>query len=485
MADHSSRHSARCRIGLWGRSFPVFQIILRDSCSATSGCPLRFARRLHTAFVLLAFTSSGCGLLPSHIHNSDRATRTDKLVALVDQYEKSPGVYDTLLKSSRTVAAEQDKLLAGLAANRTEAYTTMLPLQTGKELAQTRGQVINRLNDTRTTLQDDVNAYLRDKAGAEGNAKTAAEAIADAEAKVNDAQAEVTNWNKTIAVIETGVAALPSIDQSKSDSKKAGVDKLHDQISAVAGTSVSYVDANGVTQQSTIGEVLKSQINLTGDGKPLLNIPDAPGATVAILTLGVDLARVQKQAAEGKLAQLSQRLRLYERVQAEGDLAEALLEDIDNLDVEEKLSKNALIVGEGTAFDVEVVRLAEKGRASEQAGLEAAKSGSEDKQRQAMVSMFIATDGMTSRLIELRELAIAQAIATRTSMDLAVGNARLAHEESILDSQVNDVAWRAVIRSGVVVLNQYEQGGFTSQDAADIIAIAQSIAVGIIAGRVH
>ena len=70
-------------------------------------------------------------------------------------------------------------------------------------------------------------------------------------------------------------------------------------------------------------------------------------------------------------------------------------------------------------------------------------------------------------------------------MDLDISKARLAHEESILDSQVNDVAWRSVIRSGVIVLDQYEQGGFTAQDAANIISIAQAIAVGVIAGRVQ
>jgi hypothetical protein len=409
---------------------------------------------------------------------------------LVDAYgEKSPGIYDTLLKSARTVAAEQDKILAGLGANRSDAVTEMLPFETGEDLATTRSGVCTSLDKTRSRLITAVYTYTNEKAGAEHDVKAAGEAIEAAKAKVVTAQQDVTNWNATLAVLETSVAELPSISQSASDSQQDGLDTLQKQLQAAGDKEVQYIDANGTPQTRKIRDILKDQINVTGDGKPLLNLPDAPGATVAILTLGVDLARVQKQAAEAKLSQLSRRLQLYERVQAEIELASALLSDIGKPCPQ---SVTPFIVDSDVSFNVKAVLLADEARAAEQASTEAAKPVGEEKEKPREQRLIPQIQKVNSRtlelvndLIKLRKLAIAQAITTRTSMDLDVTEARLGHEESILDSQVNDVAWRTVIRSGVVVLDQYEQGGFTAQDAANIISIAQTIAVGVIAGRVQ
>jgi hypothetical protein len=445
---------------------------------------------LGTILVPLALTSYGCSFLPSHIHDSDRATRTAKLASLVDKYgEKSPGIYDTLLKSSRTIASEQDKLLAGLTANRSEAVTDELPFKTGKSLATVSYNVCSSLDQTRANLTAAVNSYLNEKAGAEQNSKTAQEAIKAAQQKVAAAQEDVTNWNATIAVLETGVAQLPSAGQTKPDSKQSGLGNLEKAAQTAGDKQVQYVDANGKTQTKKVSEILKDQIDVNGSGKPLLNIPDAPGATLTILTLGVQLANLQKQAAEAKLSQLARRLQLYERVEAENELAYALLSDTGE-SCQGQLP--ALIVPADRAFVIQVMLLADEGRAAEQAAAEAAKSTAADNEQQReerLIPKLQLSNGrvlaLVSDFVKLRKLAIAQAVATRTSMDLTVSGPRLAHEESILDSQVNDVAWRTVIRSGVVVLDQYEQGGFTSQDAADIVSIAQAIAVGVIAGRVQ
>jgi hypothetical protein len=442
------------------------------------------------AILIFAFlTSYGCSLLPSHIHNPDRATRTAKLASLVDQYgDKSPGIYDTLLKSSRTVASEQDKVLAGLTANRTEALTDQLPFQTGKGLATLSSSVCSSLNQTRSNLTIAMNTYLSEKTGAEQSAKTAEEAIKAAQLQVAAAQESVTDWNATTAVLEAGVAELPSANESPHDNKQLGLADLEKAVQAAGDKQVQYADADGKTQKRKISDILKDQINVSGKGKPLLNIPDAPGATLTILTLGVQLANVQKHAAEAKLAQLSRRLELYARVEAEAELAKALLSDAGDSCQSQLVS---LIVRADRSFVVETSLLADEGQAEEQAVAEAAKSigteGEQQREQRLVPKIQIANRrvlALTSDLIKLRELATAEAVATRTSLDLAVNEPRLAHEESILDSQVNDVAWRAVIRSGVVVLDQYEQGGFTAQDAADIIAIAQAIAVGVIAGRV-
>jgi hypothetical protein len=177
-------------------------------------------------------------------------------------------------------------------------------------------------------------------------------------------------------------------------------------------------------------------------------------------------------------------------VEAETDLAYALLSDAGDA-CQSGAQLPALILPPDRSFVIEASLLADEGRAEEQAAAGAAKSiageGEQQREDRLVPKLKLSNQrvlALTSNLIDLRKLAIAQAVATRTSIDLNVNEARLGHEESILDSQVNDVAWRTVIQSGVVVLDQYEQGGFTSQDAADIVSIAQAIAVGVIAGRV-
>jgi hypothetical protein len=289
--------------------------------------------------------------------------------------------------------------------------------------------------------------------------------------------------------LETGVAQLPSASQTKPHTKKSGLGSLEKTVQAAGDKQVQYVDANGKAQTRKISDILKDQIDVTGSGgQPVLNLPDTPGATLTILTLGLQLANVQKQAAEAKLSQLARRLQLYERVEAENELAYALLSDTGDSC---QTQLQALIVPADRSFIIQVSLLADEGHAAELAAAEAAKSTASDGEQQRQDRLIPKLQLSNSRvlalvsdLVKLRKLAIAQAVAMRTSVDLTVNEPRLAHEESILDSQVNDVAWRAVIRSGVVVLDQYEQGGFTSQDAADIVSIAQAIAVGVIAGRV-
>lgn len=427
-------------------------------------------------------------MLPTHIHDSDRAARTAKLAAAVDQHgDKSPGIYDTLLKNSRAVAAEQDKVLAGLAGNRNDAVLQMLPFQTGAGLAATSKKVCDSLEETHKQLIDAIAAYSGEKAGAEHEAATAAAAIKAAQAKVAVAKQNVTNWNATIAVLEAAAAELPAAGASIANSKGAGLDELQKQLQAAGDKEVEYADSEGVTHKQKIADILRNQIDAKADGNPVLKIPDAPGATLAILNLGVDLATIEKERAEAKLAELSRRLQLYERVEAERRLASALLA---NSGCNCQQSPATLIIPADRSFVVQASLLAAEGSAAQHAVAEAAKSisGETEQQREQRVVPQIQdankqTVALASDLIKLRQLAVAESIATRVSLDLKMSSARLAHEESIEDSKVNDAAWRAVIRSGAVVLNQYEQGGFTAQDAADIVSIAQAIAVGVIAGR--
>jgi hypothetical protein len=94
-------------------------------------------------------------------------------------------------------------------------------------------------------------------------------------------------------------------------------------------------------------------------------------------------------------------------------------------------------------------------------------------------------DGMAGWLVAARRLVIADAMLTRTEHLLNLAATRLDHEDSIVASRAHDEAWRAVMRSGLAGLVAFHNGGFTSEDAANIIRIAQAIALAFIAGGVQ
>lgn len=453
------------------------------------GRALRVACEFSAAALFVAVGCSACSILPSHLHDSERAARTAKLAGLVNQYgEKSPGIYDTLLKTSQTIASQQDEVIARLAASRNDAISAQLPFQNGEKLAEFSHATCVSLCKTRSNLTAAINNYLTEKAAAAQDSKTAEKAIKTPQQALDAAKDDVSNWNTTIGVLEEGIVQLPPAGKSGVNGSQSGLASLERAAQAAGDKEVSYVDAAGNTQKKKISAILKDQISVS-DTKVRFKIADAPGATLTILNLGVRLANLQKQAAEARLLQLGRRLQLYERVEAETELATALLAEAGDTC---QAQPSRLIVPPDKPFIVQVSLLADEGRAAQQAAIEAGKSvagQSEQQRQQRIVPKIVGANrqmlALTGDLIKVRKLAIADAIVRRASIDLEISQARLAHEESILNSQANDVAWRDVIRSGVVVLDQYEQGGFTSQNAADIVAIAQAIAVGAIAGRVH
>jgi hypothetical protein len=404
----------------------------------------------------------------------------------VDQHADKPsGIYDTLLKTSRSIAAEQDKVLALMVAARTEAAANMLPFQSGTALLATSNAVCSDLEVVQRNLTNAITRYLTTKAAAEDAAKSAQEALNATQDKVGQARRDITRWNAVLAILEKSVAELPAVaqPQAHADTQEAGLATFQKRIQSATDTEVRYVDGDGKTQKRRIQDILKDQVT-TNDGKIRLSIPDAPGATLKILMLGVDLARVEKQRAETHLLQLSSRLQLYERVNAGIRLARALHTDAGgDCAAKDKPSAN-FIIDSDKSMAVEAALLARQGHAA------AANSAGGTHQNDAEQIKWINTANrrlleLAGKLIRLRQLAVAQSISSRAKMDLYVNESRLAHEEAILDSQVNDVAWRTVMRSGVVVLDQYEQGGFSAQDAGRILNVAQTVALGVIAGRIQ
>jgi hypothetical protein len=436
--------------------------------------------KLLTLFLGIGFMLglSGCAgsILPSHIHDAERASLTAKLVDTLDAYDQNaPSIYETMLKSSRAIAAEQDKVLAELTNNRAAARDQQLPVKTYAALNGDVQNVRERLKKVENSVWDNAKGYLKEQQIVADDVMTAAQAIHKANKAVADAKADVTNWNASIALLQAGVSQLPAIAAAKTDdSKQKGLDSLNSRLRDIGVKEVEFVDADGATQKRKIKDILQDQIGaITSDG---IRIPDAPGATLTILTLGVNLAKIQKQRADARLVQISRRLALYERLLSEIVLADALLKDVMFVTGGTEMGK--------AVMEQEVVRLAYKARSERRAVDNALQAGDDARVITALQNSDRAMLALSSQLLMLRKLAVADSISVRCELGLARDSTRLDHEESLLNAQVNDQEWRTVLRSGVAVLNQYEQGGFTREDAANIIRIAQTLALGVIAGKV-
>jgi hypothetical protein len=135
-------------------------------------------------------------------------------------------------------------------------------------------------------------------------------------------------------------------------------------------------------------------------------------------------------------------------------------------------------------FGQDAVELAYGARVSRTGVGAALRAGDKTKIRTALQDSDANMLALFNKLLKLRKLTVADSMSLRAQLALQRDAARLDHEESLLDAQVNDREWKAVLRAGVGVLNQYEQGGFTREDAANLIRIAQAIALGVIAGKV-
>jgi predicted transcriptional regulator YheO len=444
----------------------------------------------------------GCDLLPSHFHDADRASRTDKLLTeLNDNGQQSSSIYDQLIADDQNLATQQDIVLSKLFDSRGEAFADLLPFYDGIVLKKKSDNLTAALVTERATLAKAVDDYLQAKNKNAVASKDQDAAIAKAQTLVATAQAQVDNWNATIALLNKGIADAAA--PSSKETATGGISNLANQINSIGGQAITYVDSSGTQTTQSIKDYLTRNIDLSKLGASGIQIADAPGATVAILSLGLNLAQIQKDTTTLELAELSKRLSLYERVNSELQIAEALLKDTDG------------ITPDGTAFDVEAIALAVEANADEKDVYAAAQdhvklyaqlkakasalpttmpSSSKpaisdtkappNKINDATVAMNLRMDSLTLRLIAIQKFAVAESVITRTSLDLDRSQARLNHEEALIAFKQNDLAWQAVIRSGLTVLNQYEQGGFTSENAATIVQIAQTVALGVIAGRV-
>lgn len=410
----------------------------------------------------------GCAILPSHIHNANDAAAAKTAQTEFAAYDTgAASVYQAMLTNLEKFKVEQDRVLGDLATNRDRALVTNAVINlAAADFTKQQEQLQEEVKTIDSKIQMGVEAYLKRKGEAiaqQADAKKAIERLNDA---VEKAKLDADRWSQAIALINKGLAGGPATGTGASTAAAA----LFGRLDAVTSQTVQFRKADGTLGTTTIGAILKKSLDATGeDSKRLTALLKARGIDDTILTLGLDLAKAQRRAADVRLAQLSRRAQLYSDGHSAVRLAEALLKGHD---AKWKGSLTDDLLAQSLIARRELAGFSEPRPAP-----------ADPADPYAYMKSFTGPlDTMTTRLVAVRRLHVADSILTRTDRLLTLAAARLDHEDSIVDSRAHDESWRALMRSGLAGLVAFHDGGFTAEDAANIIRIAQTIALAFIAG---
>jgi hypothetical protein len=436
--------------------------------------------------VLIAVVLCGCSLLPSHIHREEDAVAAKKAQAELTAFaDHSGSMYQTMLTNLERFRTEQDRVIGDLAATRERALVNALASFTFKCPARAAGEreeaPCESLEKRATDIEEKakkldaeltlrVKAYFKEKAEDLTALNEARGAIAAAKKAVARAKDDADRWSQTVALLKKGISEVPlSSGTQASDDSDQKSKVLAGRLKELGEKEVQFTDVNGKLVTKKIKDVLSDQFETDGEKSLAKVIPHAPGIELTILRLGLDLAEINKKAAEARLAQLVPRMELYEDFYSAIRLVRKLAEDL-------KFG----VVAKEDQIPIQRYLLREAATARAQYAV----LSKEAPEKQDARALYTTVGTIAGRLVSIRRLTVADALLVRSETMLDVAEARLAHEESILASRFNDEMWQAVLRSGIDGLVAYHQGGFTREDAANIIRIAQAVALAFIAGGI-
>ncbi|MEE8098884.1 MAG: hypothetical protein V3T13_02995 [Hyphomicrobium sp.] len=182
------------------------------------------------------------------------------------------------------------------------------------------------------------------------------------------------------------------------------------------------------------------------------DLEDAPGITVLILDLGLELAEMNKRRAKAKFAALSARREVFEESLVHADIAAQFVRIAQSKITSDDFDRTLRL-------EIEI-------------------------DRESMIArddVTIATDAVFFKLLVLRLYVSATWLVEYQKAVLPVRLGQIAHSESIAESRVNDEAWQAMIKSGIDALVEYHKGGLKKEDLANFLRLAQTVALFFIA----
>lgn len=420
----------------------------------------------------LCLLGGGCAILPSHFHNDANEDKSAKLVTAMSKInEATPARTKAMLSNVERFRVEEEKLLTELAQNYHKSLITALPSLTHGEMKKRIAHDRKAIEQFDLLIAKEASDYLRKNTAATASLGSAKEAIVEFGKQIEAAKKDITRWNRSVALMRDGFASLP--ESLKTRNAKGSLKGLQDAASAAGSTEITYMNAEGEEMTEKLSAILGDEAKRVGGnwfggkkGEPAV-LPDAPGITLTILNLGLDLAQLERTRAEGRLAELHRRAIVCEDALAEMNLARQLLSEAE-----------AGLGGAAADTDRPFKRLVDEWSAAKE---NIGKLVGKERDATASSKLLSGNDTVAEELKTLRLLAHAELAIARGQAVLPVTLARMKHEESITLSATMERKHQALIHRGLEGLAAYHKAGFTKEDAVKIIQIAQAVAVGAIA----
>jgi hypothetical protein len=496
------------------------------------------ATHLSLLVIFLATVVNGCVLpIPSHLHDENRYNAAQKASAAMDGYSKAaPAMYSAMTANVNVYRTQEESLLSQLAAQQSSALISLGPQLTTSNLVDRSDLMMAAANNTATFL--DCRARLLQAQIAEqcANSKgpscppeppssqdlknqcqellgfldcadpatvnsqeckqlanqvqpktlvALAQNVNAAQKAVDDDKQTITDWNKSTALFQTLIVSFPSDEKAVSSQISAvhgGTPSLS-PAQSVLEQKVTYVDADGITGSSTVGDILKSAgtqaflsefsstTSTVGNPSALQQIfGQPPGTQLIVANLGLELAEIEQKRATSELAQFTATLQYL--VSAEAELQTASKLFADGHEPFEILQTEYPTLSVYSALDCQL---------SDNSSKVCVPSGTPPP---APLTKLGKIDGLYSTIVPIREEVVGEVILTRVTTSATLNLARIDHLNSITESQFNDQAYEALIQSGLGGEESYEKGGLTAEDIANIIRFAQAVTVGVIAGQI-
>ncbi|BBK43494.1 hypothetical protein STVA_35140 [Allostella vacuolata] len=392
---------------------------------------------------------SSCGGVSTRLHDRaahDLATRLQTDFAAYR--DEQPSLYAAMTSNIGAFEKEEEALVARFARTYEVALLTKAPTFTGADLRQRMHRTRTTLTALRETALDDARKDLAMRDDLVAKAKDVEAVVQALNARIAKASADAAAWDAMIVSIQQAIARLPDA-ASRLGSVAGSLGFLDEALARPeAGPAKTSADDN-LAVAGRLKEAIRTKL------------ADAPGIAVRILVLGRELAELERERAEKRLIAVAARQQIFQDfVLADRTATEMLAQ------AEAHLRNSGLRDGQTTAVAV----LKEKRATGTPKRLADDAGALVDRQNAISLLLFAP-----------RMVVGADWLVVRQSGLTGLRLARARHQESIAQSQVGDRAWQAVIASGLDGLAAYHQGGVTDEDIANLIRLAQGIALFIIA----
>jgi hypothetical protein len=438
----------------------------------------------------------------TYLHYPERQAVAEKLQQDLKTYSQhSPEAYQTMRANLNKFAVQEDAILTQFGQNLAEAEINNFLGMSDENLTNELGTAKNKVVALQEEIRLETSDYLNRANLAKKEIASLDVAIAKMKTSFQEASSDVEKWNETVALLKTAAANLPSAKGAGKSDKSTTDDALKhlgDSLSKIGNEQVQFEDANGKPQKKTIAAIV--QETLTEKDNIGATFRKAPGIKLRILTLGLDVAETERERALMRLNRIHDRMSLFEDFYKESLLAQQLLHWAE-------LRKPPALAGQpsiATYIDANAVDArnqrdiflqtvkpkpsADTGAAKPVSPVDTEPEAPVDPKAAKPKTPLKAHDDYEKALFAnadlfetLRLLIIAEAIIQRDEARLPVMTARLNHLESIGISEYNDRIWQLYLQAGADGLVAYQKGGFSEADAAQIVRIAEAVAVGIIA----